>query len=698
MATVLDGPQPVAAAQTSADLRLWRAGALGALVLWLAYVLVPDDVLAFRVLVLYPAGSLVAAAAIVVGVRRYRPRVPAAWLLIACGLASFAVADFVYGLHEVAGSQPFPSLADVFYLIAYPLFAIGLHAASNARVPEGDRGALIDAAIITTTAAMFAFLLIARQYVDDPSISLLATIVASAYPLADVLLLALALRFLLSVNWRTPSLQILALGLSLLLTGDLLYSVTSLFTSPGDASTADALLLAGVLTMGLAGLHPTMTELTTEPAEVRTPEYSVPRVVTLYLVSMVPVAVLAVQAILGEARYAWITITALTLIAALVVARFIDLAGQTRAATARGATLGRFSSAMLRGGGHQDLLDEASRAVAELVPEGNARVVEQDPSTFDERQVFVVPVEVGGVVVASVVADRASTTWRGVRDALGSLARGLAVALERDQLLEAQRAAADSLAAQNAQLRELDRMKDQLVSSVSHELRTPLTSLGGYIEMLLEGEAGELTADQRHFAEIIDRNCRRLNRMIDDILFVARVDAGRLSLELGWVDVAAVAAASVETVSARAQQGEVAVDLTVAEPVPQVWADQVRLGQMFDNLLSNAVKFTPPGGAVRIEVDGADDIVRVTVEDTGMGIPQDEVDHLFERFFRTSTVGAVAGTGLGLSIVKSIVEVHGGTITVSSTEGVGTAFHVELPVRAPSAAGSPQLTKEHDER
>lgn len=697
MATASVGPQPVTTAKASADSRLWRAAAIGAVVLGAVYLVVPDHLIVLKALVLYPAGDLLAAAAVVVGVRRYHPRAPSAWLLIAAGLVSFAVADFVYGLHEVAGTQPFPSLADVFYLAAYPLFAIGLHAASNARVPEGDRGAFIDAAIITTTAGMFAFLLIARQYVDDPTIALWPTIVASAYPLADVLLLALAVRFLLSVNWRTPSLQLLAVGLSLLLTGDLLYSVTSLFTSPGDASTADALLLAAVLSIGLAGLHPTMTELTTEPAEVRTPEYSVPRVVTLYLVSMIPVAVLAVQAILGDAKHAWITIGALTLIAGLVVARFIDLAGQTRAATARGATLGRFSSAMLRRSGRDELVAVASQAVAELVPEGDARVVLQDPSAFDEQH-FVAPVEVGGVVVASVVADGARTTWRGVRDALGSVARQLSVALERDALLEAQKAAAASLAAQNAQLRELDRMKDQLVSSVSHELRTPLTSLGGYVEMLLEGEAGELTADQRRFAEIIDRNCRRLNRMIDDILFVARVDAGKLSLELGWVDVAAVAAASVETVRARAQQGEVSVDLVVDGPVPEVWADPVRLGQMFDNLLSNAVKFTPPGGAVRVEVRADLETVHLTVEDTGMGIPQAEVGHLFERFFRTSTVGAVAGTGLGLSIVKSIVEVHDGTITVTSTEGVGTAFHVELPARSPSAARPPELTKEHDER
>ncbi len=228
-------------------------------------------------------------------------------------------------------------------------------------------------------------------------------------------------------------------------------------------------------------------------------------------------------------------------------------------------------------------------------------------------------------------------------------------------------------------------MKDQLVSSVSHELRTPLTSIGGYAEMLLGQEFGDLNDDQQDFVEVIDRNARRLNRIIDDILFVARVDAGRLSLERSWVDVAEVAAASVEAALPRARQGGVTVELTAPDDLEPVWADQTRLTQMFDNLISNAVKFTPPGGTIGVTLSGAEDMVSAQIADTGIGIPPGEVDRLFERFFRASTVGAVDGTGLGLSIVKSIVEVHDGTIAVTSAEGVGTTFTVELPVRRPAA-------------
>jgi signal transduction histidine kinase len=248
---------------------------------------------------------------------------------------------------------------------------------------------------------------------------------------------------------------------------------------------------------------------------------------------------------------------------------------------------------------------------------------------------------------------------------LDAVARSLSLALERANLLAAQRAATDSLAEQNAQLVELDRMKDQLVSSVSHELRTPLTSIGGYAEMLLDDEFGELNDEQKEFVEVIQRNSRRLNRIIDDILFAAKVDAGKLSLERTWLDLVEVATASVTAARPRAEKGQVTVELVAPDSVEPMFADHTRLTQMFDNLISNAVKFTPPGGAVTVTLAPAEDQVEVRVADTGIGIPD----------------GAVDGTGLGLSIVKSIVEVHDGAISVSSVEGTGTTFTVDLPYR-----------------
>lgn len=684
MATLRPDPA-TAETRHRADARLWRAAAMCAIALWSAYMLVPSEHVALRGLVLYPIADAAAAVAIVYGVRRYRPRAPVAWLLIAGGIASFTVADFIVGVLHVQGARSFPSAADVFYLAAYPLFAAGLLVASRVGFREGKRGTFIDAGIVTISATLFALLLITSRYIEDPDLSLAAAIFASAYPLADVLLVAVAVRFLLSTSWRPLALRLLTAGFALILVGDVVYSVQGLYTSDGDQRLADALLLGGVLTLGLAGLHPSMTALTAESGEVTLPRYSVRRVVSLYLISLVPVVVLAIQALTGNAGYVWITLLALVAVAALVVTRFVDLVGQTLLAAEREAALSRFGAELLFRAGREELYAAARSAVDELVPGGNAQVVEAGPDPADERGLFTARVVVDSKVVASVLADERLTAEQGTRDALVTVARGLSLALERDGLLAAEQATAESLAEQNAQLRELDRMKDQLVSSVSHELRTPLTSIGGYAEMLLDPEFGALNEEQQMFVEVIDRNSRRLNRIIDDILFVSRVDAGRLSLERSWVDLAEVARASVDSARPRAEHGGVTIELTAPDDLPPLWADQTRLIQMFDNVISNAVKFTPAGGTIEVTLSGTEDLVIAQIADTGIGIPQGEIDRLFERFFRASTVGAVDGTGLGLSIVKSIVEVHDGRIGVTSTEDAGTTITVELPVHAPAA-------------
>jgi len=234
---------------------------------------------------------------------------------------------------------------------------------------------------------------------------------------------------------------------------------------------------------------------------------------------------------------------------------------------------------------------------------------------------------------------------------------------------------------QNEQLREVDRMKDQFVSSVSHELRTPLTSIVGYIELLLdEEEFDNLDDEQRQFLGIIDRNCQRLTRLVDDILFIARVDAGRLSLELQSVDLAELASMAVESARPFAGRKNQTLKLEAEPDLPALQADPTRMNQLIDNLISNAIKYTPEGGTATVVVARSDGAIHVEVRDTGVGIPPDELEKLFTRFFRASTSGVAQGTGLGLSIVKSIVEAHRGTIDVQSEVGEGTTFLVDLPL------------------
>jgi signal transduction histidine kinase len=229
-------------------------------------------------------------------------------------------------------------------------------------------------------------------------------------------------------------------------------------------------------------------------------------------------------------------------------------------------------------------------------------------------------------------------------------------------------------------------MKDFFVSGVSHELRTPLTSMLGYLEILRDGEAGELSDEQEHFLEIIDRNCHRLYHLIDDILFLSRVDGGRFQLERSSVDLDALVTERVESIRPAAEKKRVEVRLDTTDGGVRLWADASRLTEVVDNLLSNAVKFTPEGGDVFVTVATSDETTHLEVRDTGVGIPEDEAGRLFERFFRASTAQNIQGTGLGLSITKSIVEAHGGTISVQSSVGVGTTITVDLPVVTAPAA------------
>lgn len=234
---------------------------------------------------------------------------------------------------------------------------------------------------------------------------------------------------------------------------------------------------------------------------------------------------------------------------------------------------------------------------------------------------------------------------------------------------------------------ETQRMRDEFVATVSHELRTPLTAIDGWLLVLLENDES-LTHEHRGFLQTIKRNSDRLMRLVGDLLLSGQIEAGRLSLELADVDVAELAAETVELAHARAEAKAVTVILDAPSAVI-VRGDRARLMQLVDNLLANAVKFTPEGGEVRVEVRHDSAICRIAVTDTGIGIPHADRDRLFQRFFRASsaTEHGIPGTGLGLSISKAIAESHGGTIRVEDSDRPGSVFVVELPIAVREEVG-----------
>jgi signal transduction histidine kinase len=231
------------------------------------------------------------------------------------------------------------------------------------------------------------------------------------------------------------------------------------------------------------------------------------------------------------------------------------------------------------------------------------------------------------------------------------------------------------------QERELERLKDDFVASVSHELRTPLTAILGFLELLRAGTPGPLTAEQARYVTIAHRSAERLQRLVGDLLFVAYLDASGLALRLGDVDLGAVVAEGVDAVSASAGARE--IDLRhEPQTMPRVRGDRERLAQLVESLLENALKFTPSGGSVTARTFAEPGLVVLEVEDTGAGISTDDQQRLFARFVRApvASAQAIPGLGLGLVIAKSIVDAHGGRLTVASEPGSGTCFRVELPL------------------
>jgi two-component system phosphate regulon sensor histidine kinase PhoR len=238
------------------------------------------------------------------------------------------------------------------------------------------------------------------------------------------------------------------------------------------------------------------------------------------------------------------------------------------------------------------------------------------------------------------------------------------------------------------QLQDLDRAKTDFVSTVSHELRTPLTSISGYVELMQDGDAGEVTGEMDRMLSVVHRNTERLRTLIDDLLTLARIESGSIRLVHAPVDIAGLLTAAASTIAPAAAAAGVALEVTSDPACPTVMGDGGQLERVVLNLISNAVKFTPAGGSVRVCARPSTDGVVIEVSDTGIGIPEAEQPRLFSRFFRASnaTDAAIQGTGLGLTIVRSMVEHHGGRIDVRSAPGVGTTMLVTLPAATAVAA------------
>ncbi len=234
--------------------------------------------------------------------------------------------------------------------------------------------------------------------------------------------------------------------------------------------------------------------------------------------------------------------------------------------------------------------------------------------------------------------------------------------------------------------------QSNFAASAAHELRTPTAAVLGFVEEVLDNDA--LAEDDRKFLDIAYRNALRLSALIDDLLIVGEADIGAAQMSVTPTPLIALVESVVASFSAAAQRADIALSSDVAadadsgEDPLYAMVDPIRLEQALTNLVGNAVKFTPAGGQVEVSLRAVDDKVQISVQDTGMGIDADALDHIFDRFYRTKeavNVG-IKGTGLGLAIAQQMIQAQGGQLTVTSVVGEGSTFTMTLP-----AANQPLL-------
>jgi signal transduction histidine kinase len=219
---------------------------------------------------------------------------------------------------------------------------------------------------------------------------------------------------------------------------------------------------------------------------------------------------------------------------------------------------------------------------------------------------------------------------------------------------------------------------------MSHELRSPLHTVIGFSELLAEETEGPLNEKQKRFISHIHKDSLHLLDLINDLLDLSKIEAGRFELRQEAFHIGAVIEEGLSSVRPRATAKSVEIRTDVSIPTP-VFADRVRFKQILHNLLTNAIKFTPDGGKVWVEAAPRDRFAEVSVSDTGIGIPEDQRQSVFDKFYqvRTATAGVLEGTGLGLAITKRLVEQHGGRIWLKSETGNGSSFTFTIPLAIP---------------
>jgi PAS domain S-box-containing protein len=655
--------------------------------------------------------ALIAAASCGLAALRTSHRTRIAWALFAMSAASWGIGEVIWSIYEVGMgvSVPFPSAADAGFLLAIPFAVAGIFGFTSAPNRLATRGeAVLAGAIVALSLVFVAWALGLSKVYDASSASPAAQLIGLAYPVGDIVtitVLVLALRRARRTEVGRLLLLLGGLGATALSNSAFAY-LTANGSYSAIGSVLDAGWVVGYLMIALAPLWPTVD---TEQAKVEGP-------IELWQLALPWAAVFAAS------------VTAIRLATAdMVLDRFATvLAGSIGLLLVGSQVLSHRDSLSLLKKSHgaenqlerrNSLLDEilthTPLGIARVGP--NMRIIEVNPrmaslmhATREEMAgtpvaQYLLPDEFARVAAvfqplwngtvdtiesdSNAVRGDGSNVWlhwtaTTVRNAAGKVEYFLAMYED----IDAQHAADEAAAAHLAGIERLNELKTEFITLVSHEFRTGLVGIQGFSEMIRDADIS--IEEAKNFAGDINKDAQRLNRMINDMLDLDRIEAGRLVLRMEPVHVNAVLQEAADRTRASSERHTVTTRLDLAEPV--VSCDEDRLAQIISNLLTNAVKYSPDGGEIVVTSRVIDRFVQIGVRDHGVGIAPDFVKRLFNRYERyEKTSGKVIGTGLGLAIAKQIVEMHGGRIWVESTVGDGSEFHFTLPLPAKPDPGTP---------
>ncbi|TMF44007.1 MAG: PAS domain-containing sensor histidine kinase [Chloroflexi bacterium] len=705
----------------SEAMRFAVAAGAGALALVLIVVLVGFEIVgqatAEAVDDLSPAlVALAAAVTCALAARRSVGRRRLAWSLIAASAFTWGLGAAITGVYEVSLERrpPVPSIADVAYLIAYPLAVAAVMAVPTAPRSTTTRGrAFIDAGIIASALVFMALAFGLGSVYRSSHQSTLTDLVTLARPFGDIVVLTVLIPAVLrSTRRRRGRLLLLLGGFTTIAFSDGAYAILTASSSyHAKVDLYDIGWVSGFILIALAPIWPLPAggDAEEEPPasllEVAVPLLSLVLVATTTLVVTGTGAKMDVWiAFPGASLGILLTVSQLLThrdsLALLTKSRRTEVQLQERTAFLN-QVIGHTPAGLARVSREFRITDPNPRlctlfrapsrvivgsSLADYLPEADvSKVFDAIPAVSNEIDT----VEADSQAVRA-DGSKLWVNWSAtpVRNARGGIEYFLAMFDDVTSDHDADAAAMANLAS----LERLSKLKSEFVTMVSHEFRTALTGIQGYSEVMRDDSV--TPEEVKEFAGDINSDAERLSRMITEMLDLDRMEAGRMKLNLGPIDINVLLSEAAGRARVASSKHRITVQL--GSGIPTMIGDSDRIVQVVANLLSNAIKYSPAGGEVELSssLDGGN--VKVCVRDHGPGIPPEFIDHIFGRYerYEGNAKNQVIGTGLGLAIGRQIVEMHKGRIWVESTLGVGSSFCFTIPIAAGvPAAPSPPATQ-----